>query len=390
MTRLPRAPLVIFCLVILLAACSPSRLVEAVHVLEDLEAYDRPSSLKESTPDPVRETVTFGDGEDRQRAHLYLTQEPAGGSIVLVPGVTPHGLRDARVVAFATTLARARFDVLVPDLVHMWAQQIDAADADTIAGWIAFLERRAPGRPVGVIGVSFGAGPAMIALFRPEAAGIVDFALTIGGYHEIDALIAYVTTGGHRAADTEPWTFAPPDPRAKWVFARTNARRITDATDRQLIDAIAQRKLADATADVADLAARLGPEGRSVHALLANTDPAATSRLIDALPPPLTSAIRDLDVAAHELSDHPATFIVLHDIQDQVIPASESVKLARAAGTEARLIGSLDHANVKEPGIRDAITMLRIVYTVLGMRAATAAPPSADGDGVAQTAKSRY
>ncbi len=373
MIRLPHAAFLALGLVFCLAACSPTRLVEAVHVLEDLEAYDQPSALKEATPEPAREIVHIGEAADPQRAALYRTQETTGGSIVLVPGVTPHGLRDARVVAFANTLARARFDVLVPDLTNMWEQRIDAADAATVARWIAFLERRAPGRPVGVIGVSFGAGPAMIALFRPEAESIVDFALTIGGYYEIDALIAYVTTGGHRAADTQPWTFAPPDPRAKWVFARTNARRIEDPKDRRLIDAIAQRKLADAEADVADLASRLGAEGNAVYDLLTNTDPAATPRLIDAMPPHLSEAIRRLDVARHDLAAHPARIIVLHDLQDEVIPPTESIKLARAAGTEAHLIGSLDHANVEAHGIGDALTMLRIVYTVLGMRD-TAAP----------------
>lgn len=356
---------------VLVSACSPGRVFEAVSVLEDLQAYDQPSRLKDSTPTPERSIVTLDiTAETTPRAALYSPPQGAGAGIILVPGVTPQGIEDPRVIAFATTLARARFDVLIPDLTNMWSLRLDAADAETVAQWVTFMEQRAPERPVGVVGVSFGAGPATIGLFRP-AARTADFALIIGGYYDIGSLVAYVTTGGYRETVKEDWSFAPPDPRAKWVFARSNALRIKSPQDRALIDAIAQTKLRDPKADISSLVARLGPEGTAVFALLNNTDPASTADLIAGLAPALREEIDRLDIAAHDLQAFEGDIIVVHDVNDRVIPSTEGIKLARAAGTEATLVASLDHANLREPSIGDAIAMLRLVYTFLGFRADT-------------------
>jgi hypothetical protein len=353
----------------LVAGCSPKRISEAVCILEDLQAYDQPSCLKESTPDPVRSIVTLnGAGPDNERGVLYQPPQGAEGSIILIPGVTPRGVNDPRVIAFANTLSRARFDVLVPDLETLWSQKIDAAEADTVADWISYLEERAPGRPLGVVGVSFGVGPALIALFKPTAGDFTDFVVTIGGYHDIDSLIAYVTTGGYRHDESEPWQYTPPRPRAKWVFARTNAEWVNGPADRTLLLAISERKLDDPEADISDLSDHLGVEGQAVLTLLTNSDPGATSDLIAALPPNLKNAIRSLDLRSFDFSGTLISFIVLHDVSDRVIPSSESIKMAEAMGTEAVLIASLDHANVEEPGIGDAIAMFRVVYTILGFR----------------------
>ena len=72
-------------------------------------------------------------------ADLYLPGEPAKAGIVLVPGLTPRGRDDARLVDFAMTLARARFEVLVPDLPRMRTFQVTALDAVPIADAAHYL-----------------------------------------------------------------------------------------------------------------------------------------------------------------------------------------------------------------------------------------------------------
>ena len=105
--------------VALLTACSPNRTVEAVRVLQDIQAGDRQSSLKQATPAPTRASILFTvDGRERL-ADLYSPGGGARAAMVLVPGLTPDGRDDRRIVAFASTLARARFEFIVPDLPGM-------------------------------------------------------------------------------------------------------------------------------------------------------------------------------------------------------------------------------------------------------------------------------
>lgn len=89
-----------------LMGCSPQRNYESLLVLADIVAVDAPSRLKESTPPPVRKPVSFVMEGRARSGDLYLPGEgkPLAG-IVLVPGAVPHGKDDARLVAFATTLA---------------------------------------------------------------------------------------------------------------------------------------------------------------------------------------------------------------------------------------------------------------------------------------------
>ena len=70
------APRLVLTAVALLAACSPNRTIEAVRVLQDIQAGNRPSALKQATPRRQRASILFAvDGRERL-ADLYT---PADG-----------------------------------------------------------------------------------------------------------------------------------------------------------------------------------------------------------------------------------------------------------------------------------------------------------------------
>lgn len=382
-----------------LTACAPARVAEAVRVLGDIQAGAGPSALKAATPAPERRPIRFAIEARSHAADLYLPGQPAEAGIVLVPGLTPKGRNDPRIVAFANTLARARFRVLVPDLVRMRALQVSADDARPIADAIAYLARdeggggggaegegegegeaegAAAGRPVGVAAVSFAVGPAVLALLEPDVAGAAGFVVTIGGYYDLVELIRYVTTGLYREQGETEWRFRPPKRYGKWIFLLSNAARLDDPADRDALIAIAERRLDDPDADTGDLERGLGPEGRAVLGLIGNADPERTPALLAALPPAIGAELAALDLARHDLSGLRARFVMIHDAGDRIIPAGHSEALAAAlpAGSaRLYLIDSLDHAEPKPPGPIDAIRLLRAVYAVLALRDAGPALP---------------
>ena len=136
-------------------------------------------------------------------ADLYQPAEGARAGMILVPGVAPTGKDDRRLVAFANTIARAGFEVLVPDLARMRALQVSAADAPLLASAAQWMAQRDPDRPLGITAISFAGGPAVLALAEPEARGRIDFVLTVGGYYDLPAVITFFTTGAFRERESD-------------------------------------------------------------------------------------------------------------------------------------------------------------------------------------------
>jgi pimeloyl-ACP methyl ester carboxylesterase len=134
---------------------------------------------------------------------------------------------------------------------------------------------------------------------------------------------------------------------------------------------MASRRLDDAGADISDLVNTLGPQGRSVYALISNGDPDRVSELIADLPPEVRGEIEQLDLERRNLAALDTDFLLIHDRDDRIIPASQSVALARALApgrAQLYLVGGLDHAQVKKLGIGDTLTLLRAVYECLRLR----------------------
>jgi pimeloyl-ACP methyl ester carboxylesterase len=353
------------------AGCSPARVAEATRVLADIQAVDGPSSLKRATRAPLRESISFAIDGRWRLGDLYLPADRTEGGVVLVPGLAPQGRDDPRLIAFATTLARARFAVLVPDLPRMRRFQVTAADAEPIADAIAFLDRRGDGRPLGLAAISFATGPAILALLQPQAIGRVDFVLAIGGYWDVKALITYVTTGYFRESEFQPWRYRASNERGKWVFLLTNATRLEDPHDRDRLIDIAGRRLDDPKADIDDRVAQLGDEGRAVYALMQNEDPDRTAALIATLPGEVRTAMDQLDLRHYDLTAISADFVLIHGRTDRFIPAEQSVALATALPADRVrlvLVDSLDHVEPTPMGIGDAIRLLVATYQLLGYR----------------------
>lgn len=355
-------------LCLLIAACSPARLSDAIDVLEDVVAGAGPSTLKDTTPEPQRRSVALTGDVGAVAADLYEPGDPAAAGLVLVPGATRLGARDPRVVDLAQTLARARFEVIVPHMPGLTSFRFDSADAMPISAAANYLETRAEGRPLGVAAVSFGVGPAVLALLETDA---VDFAVLIGGYYDITEAVTFVTTGWYRDAPGAPWRRGEPEGLAKWAFVLANLDQVTDVDDRALLQEAAERRMARGDADVADLVRRFGPEARAVWALMANDDPEQTPALIAALSPTINTEIAHLDLSQRDLSGLDVAFVLIHGRDDPAIPASQSRALARALGTDRSdlfVVDALRHVKVARPGLVDSLSLLGAVYRVLELR----------------------
>ncbi|CAA7614095.1 alpha/beta hydrolase [Magnetospirillum sp. UT-4] len=348
-----------------LASCSRSG-IEAGLVLADLGAGHGDSLYKRLTPRPERRPVEWTVGGSLRRGDLYLPGEAAEAGLVLVPGAAREGKDHPLLVALAETLARARFEVLVPDIPTLRALEVAEADREPIADGVRWLQAERGLPSIGIAAISYGAAPAVLAALEEPS---VAFVVTVGAPYDLTELLTFFTTGHYREGPGRPWLRKDPNAYGKWVFVLSNARRLEDSADRALLAAIAERKLAHPDTPIDDLRAGLTPQGRAVMALLDNADPDRVPALIAALPPRIGAEIAALDLARRDLSRLAARLILVHGRDDRIVPWTEARALA-AAAPQARLVllDNLAHAELKPGAAADTLALWRGVAALLDER----------------------
>lgn len=359
---------------ILLAGCAPVRHYEAALVLQDIAAAQGASRLKQTTAVPLRQSIAYTvDGRER-RGDLYLpaqlsvtklpvtklpvTKLPVNpptnsrAAIVAVPGAVPLGKDDPRLVAFATTLARAGFAVLAPDLTGFRQLSVRPADTREIADAFSYLARRtdlAPEGRAGLFAFSYAVGPAVLATLEPDIRDRVRFVVGLGGYHDLPRAMRFFTTGWFE--HDGQWQRMTPDDTGKMVLLYASLPYLEDGSDRVIFDRMVALRMTDPAADLSPLAAELSRGAQAVHALAANTDPARFAELLARLPAAMLADMERLNLARHDLKLLRARLILVHGKNDNLIPYPESLALAAAAPeglADVSLIhGVLGHVDLK-------------------------------------------
>lgn len=341
---------------ILGAGCAP----EAARFLSDIEAGERPSALKATTPAPIRDAHPVPG----TLADLYRPGDGARARLVVVPGLADTGRRDPRLVAFAESLARVGFLVLVPDLPAASRGSADAADADTVAAAVLALPE--PTLPTGLIAISYAAGPAWLAASTPRLAGRVDFVVTLGAYQDPYAMVAFLTTGAYRAPEDAAWRRGAPRADALWHFMAANAAALPRAEEVASLRAIAAARLAGRASPPPASAAVA-----AVVALAEERDPDVMPARIAALPPGLRARLSALSLVPLPLGAFRGCALLLHGTRDPVIPWTESLRLYRAfAPGHARLhlIEGLDHVDAGALGLGGRLAALEAARELLALR----------------------
>ncbi len=331
-----------------------------------------------------------GPGSAPRVADVYCDPGTAPGArLILVHGLIDTGKDDARLRTLGRALARHRFVVVVPDFPGLKALRVGREDVAEVQAAIAAAVRLdacpagpgttiAPRRmPTGVVGFSYSAGPALIALAGEHAAP-ADFAVLFGGYDDLTEVVLFLTTGVHRdrGVDLEGEVVA----EGRWVLLAANADAIADRQDATRLRAIGDLRRRRPDAPIDTLADGIGPAARSVLDLVQNDDPARFPALLEGLDPGVRSLMEDLSPAYSLRGPVRAGVVLIHGRGDAVIPYTQSLKLSRhlecPGGPRVVLLGGFRHARpqgatgwwtaVRHPG--DSLQLLGILADLLGRR----------------------
>jgi acetyl esterase/lipase len=359
-----------------------SDLGTAALALLDLRSMEREGLLARLGRSPAVEHVLVPGQEGQNAADLYLPHsgEPRGG-LVLVPGFTPQGKDDPRIVWLARLVARVGFVVLVPDLPGLRSLQAREADVEGMVGSYQFLVDQAtrvrPDR-VGLMGISYGAGPTLVAAADPRIAERVDFVLSLGGYYDLVDVIGFVTTGHYAWQDHRG--YIPPSPYARGRFLLANLDLVQDPRDQEILARVGQGLL-NGGGDPSVAAGTLSPWGASLLSLLLNGDPGRVRSLVERLDPRVRERIAYLS-PSRVIDRVRAHLLVIHGLEDDFIPYTESLRLAAAAPEPARvhlaITRLVTHVDVVRPGLRssaktgtvlgDVWRMFRVVHFAVTRR----------------------
>lgn len=356
----------------LLIGCNPiRRQLEALYLLQHVGAQSGPTLLEKSTKSPRRMPITWEEPGKIFHGDLYLPVEESAGRLLLLPGAAEEGKDDPRLVTFASALARLRFVVLVPDMVGIKRLQVKSEDVQEVVAAVRRLgsisaDSDSNEAGIGICAFSYAVGPAVLAAISPEVRQQISYIVGVGGYFSLPNVLRYATTGYYM--ENGEWRYLPPNEYGKWLFVLSNVHHVTVRHDRDALRQIALRKTDDPLADTASLAGSLGREGRSILAFVTNKDPALAQELINCLPVPLRLEIARLDLANKDLSSLEARLLLVHGIDDDIIPYTESIALARSAppgSVELYLPRGLFHVEVGQgimanwPLWRAAVALLR-------------------------------
>jgi pimeloyl-ACP methyl ester carboxylesterase len=336
-------------------------------VLADLARLDIP--LPDRRSGFERRGIAYEVRGSSYLGDIYRPQAGARAGLVLIAGAAEGGRNDARLVEFAGTLARSGFVVLVPDIPSFRQLRPSPDSSREIADAVIYLRSGEGMREelqLGIGAFSIAAGPAILATL--ERGDKVDFLLLVGGYHDLRRTLSYLTTG-YFSSDGQTLQ-REPNSYGKWVYALSNAGRLPDASEREALERLAKRKLSDPGADVDDLLPGLGPGARAVYEFITNREPERFEDLLRSLPAPVRADIEALDLATRDLAAVQADAILVHGVDDDIIPYTESISLAKAlpeGRTQLFLLDGLHHVD-RDFRSLDAWRMWRALHSVMSQR----------------------
>jgi dienelactone hydrolase len=308
--------------------------------------------------------IPLRTGSTHGRAYIPVTA--ARQTVLLVSGLHPAGIDEPRLTALARRLAEANVTVVTPEIPELSHFEVTPPVTDHIedaALWLATESRLAPSGRIGLMGISFSGGLALVAAGRPSLRDHLLYVFSFGGHDDLRRVLEYFCTGleSDRIAPVPP---APHDYGVAIVLLNVAERLVPPEQLVPLQEAV-RRFLWASSLDRVDKprAEREFAAVRDVARSMPEPEPAATllqyvnNRDVAHLGPRLRPYIgfyADRAALSPARSPAPSARIyLLHGRDDSVIPAAESQHLAdRLQGhVQVRLLVTqlISHADADQP-----------------------------------------
>jgi pimeloyl-ACP methyl ester carboxylesterase len=315
------------------------------------------------TVDPVA-TIHTRHGDVRLRLYRPDTIRRA---VLLVPGIHAMGIDEPRLIGLSNELAATGLAVVTMELPDLASYRFTTETVDLIedgSRWLSARRDLTADGTIGLMGISFAGGLAVVAAGRPAIRDHLAFVFSFGGHGDLPRVLRYLCTGIEPARPDDPPGTAPharpPHDYGVAVILISLADRVvppdqveplrhgivTFLTASQL-DLIDKAK----ASAVFDEARAIGHELPEPAASLMQQVNARDVKGLGARLLPVLETIQYPDSVSPDHSPPPrAPVFLLHGTDDTVIPSVESLLLARHLEGHTRvrtlLSGLITHAEV--------------------------------------------
>ncbi|MBK6462896.1 MAG: alpha/beta hydrolase [Myxococcales bacterium] len=310
------------------------------------------------------------------RARVFAPRARAAlPGVVLVHGVHYKGIDESRILRFARAVADTGVVVMLPEISELADYHVDPRSIDTVGAALRELSRRTSRGRVGLMGMSFGGGIALLTAADPRFAEHVGFVVAVGAHDDLGRILRFFATDAITLPDGTTRTQKAHGYGAT-VLVYNSVERLFAAPDvaeaRLALRDWLQEKRDEARAH----AAKTSPAAREKLARVFDPDGASLRPELVAM---LDTAERDpaSRAAGRAVSPHGnlgglrAPTYLLHGEGDTVIPASETRWLEGQVPPgllrQALVSPAIQHVEVHgEPTAREKWDLVHFMGEVLG------------------------
>ena len=311
--------------------------MQAVAILKILGGQPVPAIVRPTMGAPLQTTdISFsvsmegGTGPGRTqmvRAREYLPSGMASApALIVLHGVHHLGIDEPRLEAFATSIASCGIRVLTPELPDIKDYHVDASSVRTIGESAKWFAGRT-GKPVGVVGLSFSGGLALVAASEPEYRDAFKFVLAVGSQDSMNRVAEYYRTG-RDARPNGSVEELKPHPYGPLVLEYEYVEDFVPAQDVAAIRTVLRAHLYEDTAAEKTTMEALTPAQQAEAKELMDTDSDKTQDSLAASDQRHAGELAALSPHGR-LETLTVPVYLLHGEGDNIIPSAETLWLAK-------------------------------------------------------------
>ena len=259
-------------------------------------------------------------------ARLYRpVRHPNAPGLVVLHGVHYLGMNEPRLMGFANAMASCGLQVLTPELPGIRDYHIDASSVRVIGESTKWFAQQTGG-PVGVMGLSFSGGLALVAARDPVYKPEFKFVFAVGAQDSMEHVAQFYLTGAETRPDGSIERLHPHEYGAL-VLEYEHLEDFLPAEDVETIRPVLREHLYEDKAAEKTAEGQLNERQRAEALALMDTSSGATLARLAA---DESKHMQEMDgLSPHgELKDMTTPVFLLHGEADNIIPSAETLWMA--------------------------------------------------------------
>ena len=260
------------------------------------------------------------------QARMYVpANAPNAPAMVVLHGVHHLGMDEPRLMGFAAALAGCGIRVLTPELPGIKDYHVSEESVRTIGESVKWFAAQT-GAPVGVMGLSFSGGLALVAAAEPRYHPAFKFVFAVGSQDSMDRVAGYYRTGSDLRPNGTVEELAAHE-YGPLVLEYEYLEDFVPSADLAPVKALLRAHLYEDKQAEADASLALNPAQKREAIGLLDSTSAETRARIAVLISKHTGEMARLSPRGR-LEDLNTPVYLLHGAADNVIPAAETLWLA--------------------------------------------------------------